>query len=89
MPSTWPKPNYQVYCHINVSHKALYIYVNRKLDQDHKVYAGYTAQTLLSSSTSEMNIYLFCTYSGTEDQCNVLMISNGSEGNLRQDVVIL
>lgn len=32
---------------------------------------------------------MFCTYRGTEDQCDVFVVPDGSERNLRQGVVVL
>lgn len=45
--------------------------------------------TKYCSQGEHWNMKIFSTYSGTEDQCNVFMIANGSERNLRQGVVIL
>lgn len=77
----------QINCHFNATHKPLYIYTDRKLGQEHKIHAGYNTKYCFRGE--HWNMEVFSTYSGTEDQCNVFMISNGSERNLRQGVVIL
>lgn len=48
-------------------------------------------QAVLPDTALQVNttISVLRTYGGTKDQCDVLMIANSSEGNLRQAVVIL
>lgn len=85
LPFHWQLNTQQIY--INATYKPLYSYTNRKLGQEHKIHAGYN--TKYCSQGEHWNMKIFSTYSGTEDQCNVFMIANGSERNLRQGVVIL